>query len=94
MRYVMIIIALMLAACGGPTPYFRGIPASTVTVEGSTFDVRRKGDLAEAIRTNSQYAPRMGPIARRAELAMEQVTGCRVSEIRGDQAVILGKLDC
>ena len=94
-RYALAVIALTLSTgCDGPTPHFRGIEARTVTVEGSTFDIRRKGDVAEAIRTNSQYAPRMGPIARRAEIAIEQATGCRVTEVRGDAAVILGKLDC
>ncbi len=93
MRYMLFLIPL-LAACDGPTPYFRGIPTTTVTVEGSTFDIRKKDDLAEAIRTNAEYAPRMGPVARRAEVAIEQATGCRVKSVSGDAAVIVGKLDC
>jgi hypothetical protein len=71
-----------------------GITPTVVTVDGSTFAVRVKGELAEAVRTNMQYAPRMGPIGDRAARAMAQVSGCTVREVRGDQALILGILDC
>lgn len=61
MRYVSLtIFCTALAACNTPSIGFRGIDPATVTVEGSTFDVRVKGAVAEAIRTNMQYAPRMG----------------------------------
>ncbi|WP_259990547.1 hypothetical protein [Sulfitobacter sp. S190] len=83
-----------LAACNTGGPHFRGLPATVVTVEGSTFAVRVRGELAEAIRTNSQYAPRLGPIRARAAQAMAQVSGCPVIEVRGDQAQALGILDC
>lgn len=85
---------LCLAACNTAGPYFRGLPATRVTVAGSTFDVRVRGDLAEALRVNRQYAPRFGPIRARAAFAMEQVSGCTVTEVRGDQALALGKLSC
>lgn len=94
MRQAMLIILFLLAACDGPTPHFAGIAPVTITVDGSTFDVRRRADLAEAIRTNTQYAPRMGPIAGRAERAIVQATGCKVRDLRGDQAVIVARLDC
>lgn len=84
----------MVAACNTPSPHFRGIKPTTITVDGSTFEVRRRGKLAEAIRTNSQYAPRLGPIARRAEAAIEAATGCPVKEIRGDAAMVIGILKC
>lgn len=83
-----------LAACDAPSPHFMGIEPTRVEVDGSVFAVRVKGRLAEAVRVNPQYAPRMGPIGERAARAMEQVSGCRVAEIRGDQALILGILDC
>ncbi len=86
--------ALCLAACNTAGPYFRGLPATTVTVDGSTFDVRVNGDLAEAIRTNVQYAPRFGPVRDHASKAMQMVSGCDVKEVRGDQAVATGILDC
>ncbi len=84
----------LLAACNTAGPHFRGLPATTVTVDGSTFDVRVNDRLAEAIRTNPEYAPRFGPIRARARKAMEMVSGCAVKEVRGDQAQATGILDC
>jgi hypothetical protein len=65
-----------------------------VTVDGSTFDVRVRGELAEAIRTNMEYAPRFGVIRERAGRAMAMVSGCEVREVRGDQALATGILRC
>lgn len=88
------VLSLLLAACNTPGPHFRGLPATRVTVEGSTFDVRVRDRLAEALRINPEYAPRFGPIQDRAGVAMQQVSGCRVTEVRGDQALATGLLDC
>ena len=41
-----------------------------------------------------EYAPRFGPIKARAAKAMELVSGCAVKEVRGDQALATGILDC
>lgn len=90
----ILISVLLLAACNSPGPHFRGLPATTVTIDGSTFDVRVNGRLAEALRTNTEYAPRFGPIRHRAKQAMELVSGCNVKEVRGDQALATGILDC
>ena len=87
-------IFLATASCNTAGPHFRGLPATTVTVDGSTFDVRVRGELAEAIRTNMEYAPRFGPIQERAGLAMAMVSGCEVREVRGDQAQATGILKC
>lgn len=84
----------VLAACNTPGPHFRDVPATRITVDGSVFDVRVRGDLAEALRLNPQYAPRFGPIQARAGFAMAQVSGCRVVEVRGDQALATGILSC
>lgn len=86
--------AVLLVSCNTAGPHFRGIPAITVTVEGSTFDVRVRGELAEAIRTSTEYAPRFGPIRARAGHAMAMVSGCEVKEVRGDQAQATGILKC
>ena len=88
------LLVLALAACNTPTENFRGIVPMRVTVDGSTFDIRRRGDLAEAIRVNMEYAPHLGPIEGRAARAMAQATGCRVIRVTGDQALLLGRLDC
>ena len=92
--FSLCLVAVASAACDGPSPHFMGIEPVRVEVDGSVFAVRVKGRLAEAVRTNVQYAPRMGPIGPRAAEAMRQVSGCEVREIRGDQALILGVLEC
>lgn len=85
---------MLLAACNTPSPAFRGLPSTAVTVDGSTFDVRVADNTAEAIRTNVEYAPRFGPIKERATIAIERVSGCEVRSISGDQAVAVAKLKC
>jgi hypothetical protein len=85
---------LVLAACSAGTPYFRDVPATRIAVNGSVFDVRVRGELAEAVRVNMQYAPRLGPIRDRAGLAMAQVSGCPILDVLGDAAVTVGVLGC
>lgn len=87
-------LLLLLAACNTAGPQFRGLPATTVTVDGSTFDVRVRDNRAEAIRTNVEYAPRFGPIRERAGKAMAMVSGCKVVDVGGDQAMAVGRLNC
>ena len=86
-------VLALLTGCNTAGPYFRGLPATTITVDGSTFDVRVNGKLAEAIRTNVEYAPRFGLIRARAGKAMEMVSGCKVKELRGYQAQATGILN-
>lgn len=83
-----------LAACNAAGPHFRSLPATQVTIDGTVFDVRVRENLAEAIRLNSQYAPRFGPLQTYAGLAMAEVSGCDVLEVRGDAAQATGILDC
>lgn len=91
---LVLLLLPLLSACNTAGPHFRGLPATTVTVDGSTFDVRVRDELAEAIRTNSEYAPRFGLIRDRAGRAMAMVSGCEVKEVRGDQAQATGILKC
>ena len=91
---IVLSLAMLLAACNTPSPGFRGIAPVRVTVAPSVFDVRVKDRQAEAIRINSEYAPRMGPIGPRAAIAIEQVSGCKVRRLGGDQAMIRAALDC
>lgn len=83
-----------LAACSAVSPHFQGVPVTRVAVSGSLFDVRVRGDLAEAVRINSEYAPRLGPIESKARFAMAQVSGCDVVGVLGDQSVTTGVLSC
>lgn len=89
-----VICGLVLGGCDRAGPHFRDVAPTRVTVEGSTFDVRVKPRLAEAIRINSEYAPRLGPIEHRAALAMSAVSGCKVVQVLGDAAQVTGVLDC
>lgn len=89
-----LLLGFVLAACNTPSPHFRGSPVTRVAVEGSVFDVRVRGNLAEALRVNPQYAPRFGPIRNRAGFAMAQVSGCKVLDVLGDQALATGILAC
>jgi len=95
MRVLFLLLCLIgLAACNTAGPYFRGLPATRIAVEGSIFDVRVNGELAEALRVNPEYAPRFGPIRKRAAFAMATVSGCTVKDVLGDQALATGWLDC
>lgn len=94
MRYSVVPLLLILAACNRPGRPFEDVPPVRMEVAGSMFDVRVKGELAEAIRINPQYAPRLGPVGTRAAFAMAKVSGCEVEGVLGDQAVVTGILDC
>ncbi len=63
-------------------------------VGGSSFDMRRNGDLVEIIRVNFEKRPVISDIARKAEFAIETQTGCPVTEFRGDVALLVGTIDC
>ena len=94
MRVCVVLSIALLASCAAETRHFRGVDPVRVTVDGSGFDIRLRGNLGEAVRVNPQYAPRLGPLRARAGFAMEQVSGCTVTGVLGDQAVMTGILDC
>jgi hypothetical protein len=91
---LFILILIGLAACNTPGPHFRGLTATLIEVNGSLFEVRVRGEMAEAMRINPEYAPRFGPIRARAALAMSAVSGCEVKDVLGDQALATGVLKC
>ena len=94
MRLSVLAFFVMLMACDTPSPGFRGVDPVRITIGKSTFDVRVKGNQAEAIRLNAEWAPRMEAVAPRAVAAIETVSGCVVRKLGGDQALILAKLNC
>lgn len=94
MRWYIAALVVVSAACHGPSRHFSDVAVTRISVEGSTFDVRVKGQLAEAIRVNREYAPRFGPIRQRAGVAMRQASGCDVLDVLGDQSIATGVLDC
>jgi len=94
MRVPVVICFVLVAGCATETRHFRGVDPVRVSVDGSVFDIRLRGNLAEAIRINPQYAPRLGPLRARAGFAMARISGCQVTGVLGDQAVMTGVLDC
>ncbi|WP_253279838.1 hypothetical protein [Phaeobacter sp. 11ANDIMAR09] len=94
MRNQMIFLLSLLGACAEPQGHFAAAPVQRVTVDGAVFDIRLRGNLAEATRVNPQYAPRLGPLRVQAAEAMAAVSGCRVTGVLGDQALMTGVLDC
>ncbi|MFC3613896.1 hypothetical protein ACFORG_09020 [Lutimaribacter marinistellae] len=93
-RSLILLAFALLAACNTPSPHFSGIAATRVSVEGSTFDIRLRGNLAEAIRLTPEADARFAVIAPRAGRAMAQVSGCNILKVMGDSAVQLGVLGC
>ena len=90
------LMVLPLAACNTASPGFMGIEAETVTVEGSTFDVRRKDDVVELLRTSREFAPTLQSVVPQAAQAVILVTGCtpRAGTWSGEQTLMRVRVDC
>lgn len=88
--------ALIVAGCNGPSPAFRGLPAQTVKVGPSVFDIRRQGNHVELLRTNAEYAPNFASIIPRATQAVMIATGCtpRPTSWEGEQTLMQVQIDC
>jgi len=87
---------VLLAACGSPHPAFMSAQAQVIEVQGSKFQIRIKGDKAEAIRTNFEFVPKIGDTFPKAAKAMEIASGCTVvpNSMKGDPALMVANLDC
>ena len=95
LRFLLILpLVVLVGSCNTASPHFAAMPMQRVTVDGSTFEVRVRGNLAEAVRINTQYAPRLGPIRERARRAIEAASGCDADRVLGDQALLVGQLSC
>ncbi len=95
MRYLAFLIcALALLGCDTTNPEYAGQAVTRVEVGKSTFDVRQRGDKAQSIRLNSEWAPRAASVVPRALLAIQRVTGCDIKRWEGDQVVVEARLDC
>lgn len=94
MRSLVAILLMTLAACNTPSARFRNVAPVRISVSQSTFDVRISDNRAEAVRINPEWAPNRKAVASRAVAAIEKVSGCRVHDLDGDQAVIVARLDC
>ncbi len=83
-----------LAACDTGTPQYWGIDPVRVEARGMVFDVRVKGDRAEALRKNVMALPRAGDVSSAAAVAIAQVSGCKIAGLTGDPSIVEAKLDC
>lgn len=93
-RLLCLFLSSGLAACDSPSVEFMGGQKSVHNIGGHSFSVHVKGAKAQVIRTNFAKKPDLQNISRQAELAIEQATGCPVTEIYGDVAVMAGSIDC
>ncbi|MEX5730067.1 hypothetical protein Ga0609869_003420 [Rhodovulum iodosum] len=86
-------LCLGLGACDSPGPGFAHIPARPVTVDGSSFAVRQRGEDVQAIRLNRE---RRAGVMTRGVQAMERTTGCRVraGTLKGDPALMTARVLC
>lgn len=89
-------LILLLAACNTGSPAFFGVTAQTVTVGPSTFEVRRKDDKVELVRTSPEKVFSLAGIVPRATEAVFLATGCepRAGTWTGDHAVSRVHIDC
>jgi hypothetical protein len=96
MRAPCIAAILFFAACDTASPGYMGIEAQTVTVGQSTFDVRRKENEVELVRTNAEFAPSLRSVIPRAARAVTQVTGCTPvnGTWTGDAALMRVAISC
>ena len=94
MRPVSLVLCLGLAACDVAGPGFRGAEKVVSRVEGSTFTLRIRGDLVEAIRTSPEAFPLFQSVARKAAIAAQMETGCHADWVQGDPAMMLIGLAC
>ncbi|MHA6265313.1 hypothetical protein ACXYMP_00405 [Aliiroseovarius sp. CAU 1755] len=91
-------LGVFLAACDSPSPQFMSADTSVkkATVDGSTFSIHRRENFVEVYRTSFEALPRLPIILTRAQIAIEQATGCRVvkGSLSGDQAIQRAEIDC
>jgi hypothetical protein len=95
-RQGALMLILLLGACNTGSPGFMGVTPETVTVGPSTFDVRRKDDVVEVVRTNPEAVYSLTAIIPRAQEAVISVTGCtpRPGTWSGDQVMARVQVTC
>jgi hypothetical protein len=89
-----LVLLFSLAACDTPGLDFEGIEPTRIDVSGTLFDVRIRGQMAEAIRLTPDPAPRWLSVGAKAGFAIEKVSGCKISRLGGDTAVVTARIGC
>ena len=78
-RILSIVCLTAVTACDGPSPEFFGVEGTPISIDGSDFVVRVKGERAEAVRTNFARPSEFAAIMQRAFVAIESVSGCSIT---------------
>ncbi len=96
MRSVLIILALLLAACDSPSPWLASGTQHAITLEGIEFTVWQKGDQVEIIRHGFLRPKDQRRIRPLMQEAARRTTGCdlRPGSVEGDTGVLRARLDC
>jgi hypothetical protein len=90
----LLIAALLLTACDSPSPAMRASRNATIDVGGMTFGVHWTDSEAEIYRTGWARRDQWAQIPANAEIATEKVTGCEVTSMDGDPALMTARLKC
>ncbi len=87
---------LSCGACAvqmGGAGYAGAVP-TPAEVEGMRFVLRLREDRAEAIRVSPMWPPKFAEVARRAQIAVAEASGCVPVWAVGDPSVIELGLSC
>lgn len=93
-KAILFVLACGCTGCGLTDPRYLGVPVSQVAIGDSTYEVRRRGTTARALRVTPAPPEQYVPAMTRAVLAIEQATGCRVRRAGGDPSAAEARLDC
>lgn len=93
-RIAIVMVILLITACNTAGRGFGRLPVQRVEAAGATFDLRRQGDIVEAIRVSKHAFPRYDWVAHRAALAAFSATGCEPKWALGDPSVVRLGLSC
>ncbi len=89
-RILSIVCLTAVTACDGPSPEFFGVEGTPISIDGSDFVVRVKGNRAEAVRTNFTRTSELSAVMGRAFEAIETVSGCSIrTKTTQDARVVL-----
>jgi hypothetical protein len=98
MRMLVLLPALLLAACTAPVPgmHHAGVVSREVAVDGSRWRVDVDGAAVLAHRLNFDTRIARGPMVMRGAAAIVLATGCplRRGTLTGDQALVRAETDC
>jgi hypothetical protein len=91
---LVILLLTGLVACDAAGPGYYGVPKVRQIVDGTTFTLRFRGGIAEAIRISPEVLPRFPDVAQKAAIATHRHSGCMPKWVMGDPALMWVGLSC